>query len=409
MNRGLQPVAGVKSVDLPSGPSPSTAGQVQLSTGAGTAAWGALPSSKFRNDIQAYNLSGSSMRKWFYAYAKARNGEGRATISLIGDSVTRGTGSSSPQYANSWPARAKTLIEARTGVVTGTGFVRPTADTGEDRFALSGTWFSRGQGAGFANDDLTNNTGGTLTIGPITCDRIRVYFLKYSGGGTATTTLDGSAAATIATNNASFTAAFQDFTASAGSHTLVVTAPTGSDFVLLGWSASQNGLLTGVRINNYAIGGKKASDASSNTSGTLDAAGQMGAAMWNLEPPDLTVLSFGLNEMNTSGASDPIGNGHKAALQNLITAAKSKGSCLLMAPPPPSTSVGGRYYSRYLATWYDLADTNDIGLLDLSQRWPDDATAQTAGLKADGQHPNSRGYWDLGTYVSTALLATAIV
>ena len=354
---------------------------------------------KARDDIQAYNITATSLKKFRTAYAKAKNGEGRATISCYGDSITSGYRATAPQYLNSWPAHIRALVDAKTGVVTGTGFVKPSAlteDAGETRFAYtSGSWGSRG--SGIFGLDSYNAAGGMLTIGPIVTDRIRVYYLKYSGAGTATTTMDAVAGASIVGNGAT-SASFQDFTATQGSHTLVITAPTGSDFVFLGFDAHQNGTTSGVRFNNVGYNGSQAANLAGGISGPQMA--------FNVLAPDLSVICFGDNDL----ASSTTPAAFKTNMQALINYAYGvSSSVLLLVPPPPGINDPLNNYLNYVSAYYALADANDCALIDTSKRFVSYTSANAEGLMFDGQHPNNRGYWDMAHMVAAALFQTVAV
>lgn len=363
--------------------------------------------SKYRDDIQAYNLTGASLRKARTAYAKAKNGEGRMHICLYGDSVTSGYKGALPQYLNSWPARVKVLIDEKTGVPTGSGWIKttaPTSDVGENRLSYSGDWPASGGGI-FANS-THNNAGGTVTIGPILTDRIRVYYLKYSGGGTATVTLDGSPAASMNTYQASgFGVTYEDYTATEGSHTLVITAPTGTDFYFLGVDAMRGDLNYGVRISNIGENGKKAVDLYSASMDSLKMTGPTLA--FDVFAPSLSVICFGLNEMNISRTPATF----KSEMQALITRLGASTSVLILIPPrQPASNDPGGYYDAYVQVYYELADANNCALLDMQKRWGTAAQSAAEGFKdADGVHPNSRGYWDMGHLVAAALKSTIII
>ena len=353
-------------------------------------------------DLPLYNASATSLRNWRNAYAKQKNGEGHAHMVFYGDSVTNGYQGQAPFYINSWPARVKALIDAKTGFDKGTGFVSSgelSQGGGENRFSETGSWISAGFGP--SNKSIASNSGSaTFTIGPIICDRIRVYYAVLGNGGVVTATMDAGAVASFNCGGAN-AVGFIDYTIASGSHTLVLTGPvsTASYIYVVGFEAFKNGVLSGVRNSNLGYNATQVTDLVSQGS----AFNSLPTSMDSLAP-DLAFISYGANDVF---ANNPAA--FQAGLQTAITRARSLNSDVILVTMAPVSSATVAQQQSYIEAMYTLADINDVCVLDINRRFGLRGSAVTEALMVDPQHPNSRGYYDISVAVATALLTTTVL
>ena len=173
-----------------------------------------------------------------------------------------------------------------------------------------------------------------------------------------------------------------------GSHTIKVAIVTGAVYF--------NGIeatigTAGVRVTRWGMAVSQASWLVNGQGGSASdpATGSL-AASFNLFPPDLSIISFGVNEYLSNIAVAT----YSAMMQTIITKAKTKGDVLLVTGTPNYSTTATPAQALYAAALYDLADANDVALFDLADRWQ--TFALSSALYQDGvTHPNAAGHWDI--------------
>jgi len=147
---------------------------------------------------------------------------------------------------------------------------------------------------------------------------------------------------------------------------------------------------SGVRTTNWGVSSARADWlvagsgglAGSTTSGSLPFS-------FNLFPPDLSIISFGVNEFLQN---IPVAT-YKTNIQTIITKAKTFGDVLLVSGVPNFATTSTPSQGAYAAALYDLADTNDVAVLDIYDRMV--SYVASASLINSPTHPNTAGYWDM--------------
>jgi lysophospholipase L1-like esterase len=105
----------------------------------------------------------------------------------------------------------------------------------------------------------------------------------------------------------------------------------------------------------------------------------------------VTFISLGHNDKNVGAGVDVAT--FKASTQTLIDNFKQAGSSnVILVCQNPNQSGN---FADYNQAKYELADSNNIPLIDIYHRWGESyATASATGFTADGAHPSPIGYGD---------------
>jgi lysophospholipase L1-like esterase len=334
-----------------------------------------------------YNFTASSMRKWRNALARAENGGNPARINAFGDSIVVGFGGTPDYRTAAWPTNLAKKLKDRFGE-PGTGTVFLTPGAADARVVSNWPQVTQGYGVfshmtGFASAAITP----TAFTPEMQTDGFSVYVLHASGGAQVGLSVDGGAVTTF--NIAAPNAGIQKFSISTtlGMHTYRVHWVAGLVFHL-GMEATVSG--SKVMVSRVGKGGSTVADLIAHP---LDPNGHIGDSLSvavDALSPDLSVIAFGHNEYLQQ---IPIAT-FKANMQTLISRAKVKGSVILETQVPNQSPNNTIPQSAYDQALYELADSNDIALIDTSVRWGSYATANTALLYSDGTHPANAGYLD---------------
>jgi hypothetical protein len=355
-----------------------------------------------------YNWHPGNTRKWRNALAAARAGTGVARLNCYGDSITQGsTSTPAPLWANSWPTRLRTKFDTVYGAA-GTGVMYLTPD-GDDTRAVFNP--NGGQAwdvyMGFAAYDTwgvyspTFTAGAWFEVGPVTCDSFTIHTFGTVGAGPLVVSIDGGATTNYPnTRTPNGPLAIVVPAGSLGAHTIRVTIGASGFIIVQGVEATIG--TAGVRVTRW---GKSSATAAwlvngSQGVGSDPVTGSLPFS-FDLFPPDLSIISFGMNEFLQH---IPVAT-YKTNMQTIITKAKTFGDVLLGVPVPNDDTTGTPLQGAYAAALYDLADTNDVALLDLSDRMV--SFAASAALMNWPTHPNATGYWDMAEATYQAI-GTAI-
>ena len=292
-------------------------------------------------------------------------------------------------WANSWPTRLRDKFDAIYGPA-GTGAVYLPGDGDDTRIAWSGTWASYNNLAAYgAWAQRSTVVGSYVTFGPVTCDQFIVHTFGTVGAGPLGCSVDGGAVTNYpSTKTPNGTLAVVIPAGALGAHTLKVAVVTGAV-----WVESIEATIgtSGVRVTRWGrnnstaawlVDGAPASAASDPVTGSL-------AWSFDLFPPDLSIISFGVNEYLTAV---PVAT-YTTKMQTIIDRAKLTGDVLLATSVPNFSTTGVPSQAAYASALYDLADTNDVPLLDLYARMV--SYAASASLINSPTHPNTAGYWDI--------------
>lgn len=364
-----------------------------------------------------YNFKASSFLRWSAALAAHRVGVSRAYIACIGDSTTRGVGSN-PSSATadlirrSWPsvladalnqmpntkATANSLWCDGFFTLVGSGNLaiadpRVSWETGwqthPTMFVAGGKslqYPNSASGTGRFNVDFTVGASGTPEDD--TCD---VHYVKFPGFGDLLLT----------TNDA---AEFVASVATSGASGVGKLTGTRSAYEDTAWTIQRAAGTPGVNLIFYGVESYKAADKPIGV-WNMGASGSL-AANWvdDNQPysfvnviqslaPHLCIICLTINDW----AADTAEATYKANMQDIIDACAVNSDILLVVGVPSNTGTAPVLRQQAFAGYVrDLAATNDLPVLDLSERWVSQALLPSRGLYYDGLHPSNVGYADVG-------------
>lgn len=373
---------------------------------------GAASALKYQPGIQLYNATETSMRRFRRAMGIGLGGGTNAHIMCYGDSITQGTGAST--FGRGFPAQLASILSTRLGVTMGTGYIAALNWSTDSRFAITGTLThdtsdsgSGGNGPGPVGTNQSLASGGTIVFTPGRSDIDQFIVYYYGGGGysqsnTLSAQVDSGTAQTASCyNGGSGSASSMTLAATPGTaHTLTITASGGSIGVL-GIEGRVNGGVGGLRVGRAGYSAKKMQHLSNNTytSSSLQTS-------TNFLHPHLYVVMM---QTNDYGAQTDLAT-YTSLWQQFITqafsAGNNQGDVLIVTTVPPNTAQPGPLaLSDYTNALYQLADTNNCAVLDISARWKDASATGSFDLYSDPQHPNDGGHRDIAQALANAIIS----
>lgn len=337
-----------------------------------------------------YNFRPENTRRIKWSLARALSGAGVARWAFKDDST--GAGYPDPTFS---PARQLlSLLEKRGYPVAGELVVaNPGGAAGtmvDPRWTFSGPWTPQG-GAASPNFVRTVASSGAWAkyTGNRKGDRVRTaHFcsapVELRIDGVLIKTLPASAASTITYNTEIVT---DDL------HNVELRSTTGANMNVV--YAGVGYITAGVEFFNGGTNSTRSADWLTSTyfyNGPV-------IATYN---PHVTFIGLGHNDKNV-GAGVPVAT-YKANLQAMITAglAGGAGNVVLVAQNPNQSGD----FADYMRAKYELADSNDIPLIDIYHRWGESfSTAVQVGFMdgADGAHPAKSGYSDIAAQFLAAV------
>lgn len=339
----------------------------------------------------AYNFKPSNTRKLRAGLAKAYAGTGSLKLAFGGDSTTAGFPGDADQHA---PAIVVRKMLASAGYpIKGTGPVIPNArganGTGtnqlDSRWAFSGTWTSQ---ASNINGILeTTVAGATATfVSDVPGDVVEFKYLDLGATLAFDWSVDGVAQTRVTGTNTGNLLSVSKTGLANTTHTLVVTAVTGT--LRPAW-ADVRSSGSGVWIGNFGVGGSTASiwDRTENYF--------PGPVLVNWVP-DVGLLDLGINDLGGATSTATF----KTQLQSVINKWKAVGTEVILVTNNPTE---GKDYADYNKAKYELADTNDLPLIDIHELMESYTNMNTLGLMTDAAHPAAAGYGVKGSALFKAL------
>lgn len=337
---------------------------------------------------------------WADAYTRQAAGSRQAHVAFFGDSITQGFYGSEPYNTEGWVGQIRDQLAALTSVTPGSGWITTTAEydasmTNARRIiSRTGTWTTGTTGGLYQR--WMRTTGGTLTLGPVTCDTFRVLHVTVAGGGTWSATVDGGTPQNF-TSNAPLGIAVETIAAgSLGSHTLVISSTNAANiFPLLVESIANSS--SGVKVSALGHNGAQTSQLIANDS------------VWASRPmaletdPDLAVLMFGINEWFNGTSTETF-------RQNLTTAVQMfqsiNASVVLCVPPPPDPAEAVASWADYANVIRSVFATEHTGLVDITEAWG--TRAASIANYQDGLHPNATGAAVIASLVGDYITAAVV-
>ena len=340
--------------------------------------------SNFSNELPNFRL----------AVAKTRNGLQDTKILFIGDSTTKGIGST---LTSTFPTYGSYLQYIKLGSDTSVaqGLAMANLSNPDSRFVKGTGWTNYSGPFGFEHSAFTATAAsGNLVFTPGstqgTFDTFDVYYIRFSTGGNLSITATGSS--TSLTVNTAGASAIMKATVTAGSaginNSVSIVDTSGTVYVL----GIEPYLSTkpSVRLGNAGAGG--------STSGSWATAdGGFGSeAAIQAYAPDLCVISLGINDATGSVAPATFSSN----LQTVITACQASGDVVLMTMPPSTGSPYSTLEPQYVQAEYQLAQTDSLPVVDIYKRF---GNTYNSNYMFDPYHPNQYGYQDWGAAVSQFL------
>ncbi|WP_322544406.1 hypothetical protein U2G91_15530 [Rhodococcoides fascians] len=326
--------------------------------------------------LNVYNLKPKHLFRTRAKLAAADAGLGYCRIAAVGDSLTAGD-KATLVGLDSWPVAFRKAMAASAHPIAGTGLVLAHyADTGQDaRWTKSGAW-----SVFTANGNRTTlyqaGAGAFLTLASdVAGTSVDVYYSNLSAA--FTVQVDGGAPLTVTPAGGGTIGTFTVNGLADTAHTVKITA--GGTLYLAGVQVRK---ASGLLVSTLGLGGAKATDIRAED---VDY-GLMKVAV-NQVTPDLVTLGLMTNEALTSV---PVAT-YKAAMQVLIDNFKTASDVILVAAPVSSLTL-----TPYRIALYELADSNDLPLVDNFNRWTSVAVANTYGLMfTDNVHLTTKGYAEI--------------
>lgn len=377
-------------------------------------------------------------QKWRSRRSNVLAGAARAHIAFVGDSIAFGAGVSLPKSQHSYPG---VLIAAlKKAGLFGGGWVIANKDlranpTWDPRWTFAGTITD--QTFGFhisscfriASNDVNSYVEFTDTM-----DSFQILTAQGAGG-LYSVSIDGTPAGTVGngagvgtigkvSDTAGIYAPSQEVTniisaGTLGSHTVRITASAtaGQDTFLMAIKPiiSGNGK---IEVTDASISGKSFQSLFSAAARNDEVNGLYGLPMIDFLKADLLVCALGINDWqaNRTAAQGTADLATVIARQttsgNAPTgAAKANGGCLVVWNPQPNLTILGLSspdnWATWRAGWRTQSAASGVSLLDLGGHWIDYPTGNTAGLFADGIHPNDTGSLDLMAALDSAIMRDA--
>lgn len=373
----------------------------------GTSALSQGRANAFSPRTSAYNVTPSSFRKWNRALADQAVGIAPARLNMYGDSITFGSTDLPANPYRDTPAQIRKMLTTRYGNA-GTGVVYFIDHTGgskpDPRITETGNWVRSPTMGPYTYSTMRSPSGGTatFTFAPeVPVDAFNLHLIKLTAGGDFTYQIDGGAAVTVSSANATNISTVMNIPAgSLGTHTLTLNIPSTIDYYHYGVEGVA-GTTTGVRVTRCAKGGAEAS----TLAGSSTAYNASRTVAFDLAVPHLSVFEFGMNEYLQQ--RDPA-TVYKPNMQILIDKAKALGSdVLLVVTTPDGTAAKTIPQSEYAKIMYDLADENNLPLIDLQHRWASYAVSNPLGYYSDPTHPGGAGYYDRARALFDVLAASS--
>lgn len=338
----------------------------------------AVTSKRYNPETGVYNRQASSLRRIRAMLGKVNAGTGYARISLNSDS-TGVAAYGGDGGKNSPIAKVRTMLAAAGYPSGGTGLV-PCFNNyaaAEPRITLYSGVVSLHPFSNMVTNSTTANgpqfdttsTGETGTIIDVFYDDASAPFdVNIDSGAKVRVTPGGTASIKVYT-----VTGLADTT-----HQAIAWRVSGV-MNILGFQLRK---ATGVQVYNASISGAKTDSAASTDYRHVGRSALDRTTGWGSD------LGLVMLETNDAGNAVPVAT-YKANLQAVITLGKNNGTDMVLVTGFP---LNGTDVTPYTAALYELADSNDVPLIDLQTLWGSWATANGYGLFTDNAHPNASGY-----------------
>lgn len=354
-----------------------------------------------------------SVARWRSIRTAVLGGERQGHIAVLGDSISYGaaeTGATPPKPVNNLVGRLRARVDARCGPA-GTGIVSCEADK-----LANPSWDPRwefGPGVTAVPEGLFRagayqvSAGGRLSF-TARCDSFAVHHDGRLHPGSLL--IDGRPAAWRRRPAGRWPAQAVDEASvpELAEHTLTI-APSGQQAVLRAVEGRIRADGT-FRVSEAARSGMAHLDLFSRPGFDDPVDGAYGLAMIDLLAADLLVIQLGINDWQACRTPEQIVADVRTVIRRQRSTAPGApgGDALVMLNPEPDLSVLGHDaapLAQVYQAYHRLSETEEVALLDLSDRWGGFAQAQADGWFADEIHPGDAGSDDLAGELERAIFA----
>lgn len=361
--------------------------------------------------IGAFNFTPTNLSRWRAALGRVRAGTGTGKLLCIGDSTTRGAWSngswSGNAFAKAYPYQLASMLQGAGVSANGEGFMGGgnwNAGTGgaigyDPRISLNGSWALNNavKSLGCETFAITSG-GGTFSFAPSTpVDTFEIFYASNAGLGSVNVAFNGGATTTTFATSGSAGVGKAVVQTALGMNTLQMT-PAG------------NGAVYIIGINAYASTKHQVSVINAGWVGGLASNIADMSSPWAsgqaipIVAPDLSIIDCSINDWNapTTAAA------YRYYMQQAITQARVSGDVILMSGAPSNTAAASNgKMAEIVGVLYDLAQTNDIPLIDIVSRWVSWGVSNPLGFYGAGEivHPSGSGYADIAQSAVARLLS----
>lgn len=337
-----------------------------------------------------YNLDPSKLRIIRAALGKVLANTGNAKIAFIGDSTVVGAyGGDTGKF--SWPARVKQFLANAGYPSAGTGLVGcfNNYSAAEPRITLYSGTSSLSTFSNMVTNTTTLNgvqfdttsTGETGTVMDVFYDDMSAPFDVNIDGGTKTR---------VTPTNTNTVKVYTVTGLTNATHQAIAWRVSGTMNILGFQLRTAN---YGVQTYNAAISGAKTDSIASADYHHVAQTALNRTTGWGAD------LVFIMCETNDAGQGTAVAT-FKANMQTAINTAVNATTDIVLVTGFP---LNGTDLTPYTQAIYELADTNNLPLIDMQARWGTWAAANTLGLYTDNAHPTAAGYANAGRAIFNAL------
>lgn len=355
---------------------------------------------QFLQKLSLYNAKAANTRRLRAALGAAgvtgtANSAGLCRIAVLGDSKSdqyNGSNTGNGGYDitfTKWPWLLRKRLAAALGTpLGGTGFVKCYhAGVYDPRWSFTGTWTSDTTGP----YSYTLNVGDTATFSTLVSGEsgtvVEILYNDYSTA-TWTVSVDGATSgagyASTVNGNTNIVKKLTLTGLPDTPHTVTITNSNAYTF-LYGACVRKT---AGVVVDNFALnGGWAAMYASGSAVG--------GLARFYLPDPDLIIIPIGINDLGDHAGGQNKSVATAIADLTALLALYSTSNKLLVLEDRTTNAISQSNWNTKWDAWaaalYQLADTLDVPLLDLTDRYGATTDTIHQSLMVDGVHQTAGG------------------
>lgn len=354
-----------------------------------------------------YNISPSTAANFKAAYvAQAAN----VQIAFMGDSTMRGTDEDaspySSQFGNATPMKLAPLLQTA-GINAGANNLFGSGTTTiadlalrDGRFTSSGAAvFGSVQTQGGADFNFPTAASGINFTPQGNVTKFDIYWRDAAAGRNFSWAIDGGGATTISSTGVAQMFKTTVSAGAAGSHTLNLAWVAGSVNIFGVDAYDDTASRKEVSCLNWGVNGATSATLIGNTGPPNGGRLQFITSF----PPKLVICEGGaINDWRTSVSVATF----KANMLTLITAVKAASSDFWFLTPPFDGGTAGLTANQnaYVAAMYELAASENVGLIDIRKRWLSYTNQVSQNLVGDNVHPTvAAGYPSQAKLVYEAL------